>query len=104
MGRRVLQHHIWGYAVCLCPIKGTPGLNELMTIYFSDDFKSFAQEKPEYAPLFIAYQELKAADTNANMNGNRNSNAKTRLPVVIEEDNLGPSDNVQPAANHIKAE
>ena len=21
--------YIWGYSVCLCPIKGTPGLNEL---------------------------------------------------------------------------
>ena len=30
MGRRVLRRHIWGYVVCLCPIKGTPGLNELM--------------------------------------------------------------------------
>ena len=68
------------------------------SIYFSDDFKTFAQEKPEYAPLFIAYQELKAADTNGNVNGNKNSNAKTRLPVVIEEDNLGPAD------NQIKAE
>ena len=29
MGRRVLRRHTWGYSVCLCPIKGTPGLNEL---------------------------------------------------------------------------
>ena len=29
MGRRVLRRHIWDYSVCLCPIKGTPGLNEL---------------------------------------------------------------------------
>ena len=29
MGRRVLRRHIWGYSVCLCPIKGTPGLKEL---------------------------------------------------------------------------
>ena len=29
MGCRVLRRHIWGYSVCLCPIKGTPGLNEL---------------------------------------------------------------------------
>ena len=29
MGRRVLRRPIWGYYVCLCPIKGTPGLNEL---------------------------------------------------------------------------
>ena len=27
----VLRRHIWGYAVCLCPIKRTPGLNELST-------------------------------------------------------------------------
>ena len=26
MGRRVLRRHIWGYSVCLCPIKGMPGL------------------------------------------------------------------------------
>ena len=25
--------HIWGYAVCLCPIKGTPGVNELSCPY-----------------------------------------------------------------------
>ena len=25
----VLRRHIWGYAVCLCPIKETPGVNEL---------------------------------------------------------------------------
>ena len=30
MGRRVLRRHIWGYSVCLCPIKGTPGLNEII--------------------------------------------------------------------------
>ena len=32
MGRRVLGRHIWGYSVCLCPIKGTPGLYELKSI------------------------------------------------------------------------
>ena len=26
MGRRVLRRHIWGYSVCLCPIKRTQGL------------------------------------------------------------------------------
>ena len=67
-------------------------------LHFSDEFKTFAQEKPEYAPLFIAYQELKAADTNGNVNGNRNSNAKTKLPVVTEEENQ------EPVANHVKAE
>ena len=25
MGRHVLPRHIWGYSVCLCPIKRTPG-------------------------------------------------------------------------------
>ena len=30
MGRRILRRHIWGYVVCLCPIKGTPGLKELI--------------------------------------------------------------------------
>ena len=30
MGRRILRRHIWGYSGCLCPIKGTPGLNELI--------------------------------------------------------------------------
>ena len=24
-----MRRPIWGYSVCLCPIKGTPGLNEL---------------------------------------------------------------------------
>lgn len=31
-----------------------------------DEFKVFAEEKPEYAPLFLAYQELKKGDTNGN--------------------------------------
>ena len=31
MGCPILRRHIWGYAVCLCPIKGMPGLNELKT-------------------------------------------------------------------------
>ena len=29
MGRRILWHHICGYSVYLCPIRGTPGFNEL---------------------------------------------------------------------------
>ena len=33
-GSRVLRRHIWGYAVCLCPTKGTPGLNELMNLNY----------------------------------------------------------------------
>ena len=32
MGRRVLRRHTWGYSVCLCSIKGTPGVNELNCI------------------------------------------------------------------------
>ena len=26
MGSRIMRRHIWGYSVCLCPIKRTPGL------------------------------------------------------------------------------
>ena len=29
------RRHIWGYSVCLCPIKGTPCLNELSLQYLS---------------------------------------------------------------------
>ena len=32
MGRHILQRHIWGYSVCLCPIKRTPGLYGLIII------------------------------------------------------------------------
>ena len=32
MGRRILRRHIWGYSVCQCPTKGTPGLNKLNMI------------------------------------------------------------------------
>ena len=32
MGRRVLRSSIWGYSVCLCPIKRTPGLYGLNTV------------------------------------------------------------------------
>ena len=34
MGRRVLRRHIWGYYVCLCPIKRTPGVYELKGYVF----------------------------------------------------------------------
>ena len=30
MGRRVLRRHIWGYSVCLCPLKSSPGLYGLL--------------------------------------------------------------------------
>ena len=33
MGRHVLRRPILGYSVCLCPAKGTPGLNELKFMY-----------------------------------------------------------------------
>ena len=33
MGRCVLRRHVWGYYVCLCPIKRTPGLNELISLF-----------------------------------------------------------------------
>ena len=33
MGRRGLRHQIWGYTVCLCTIKMTPGLNDLISIF-----------------------------------------------------------------------
>ena len=39
MGRRVLWRHIWGNAVCICPIKGTPGLNEL-SLSFTDSLQA----------------------------------------------------------------
>ena len=32
MGRRVLRRHTWGYSVCLCPIKRTPGLYGLTDV------------------------------------------------------------------------
>ena len=37
--------HIWGYAVCLCPIKGTPGLNELSLINLKEQHKTVSQTK-----------------------------------------------------------
>ena len=33
MRRSVLRRHIWGYSVCLCSIKGAPGLNELIFLF-----------------------------------------------------------------------
>ena len=50
MGRRVLRRHIWGYSVCLCPTKGTPGFNELNT----DPFKA------AYLHLFLYFRGLMA--------------------------------------------
>ena len=46
MGRRVLLRHIWGYSVCLCPIKGTPGLNELILCRLINVFQS--GQNPKY--------------------------------------------------------
>ena len=54
---------------------------------FSDEFKTFAQEKPEYAPLFMAYQELTRGDTNGN----------AKLSSVEEEIS-------EPSDGHIKSE
>ena len=34
IGRGILRRHIWGYSVCLCPIKGTLGLNESILLRF----------------------------------------------------------------------
>ena len=39
MGRRVCRRHILGYSVCLCPIKRTSGLYELMNRVASLIFK-----------------------------------------------------------------
>ena len=46
MGRRVLRLHIWGYTVCLCPIKGTPGLNELTLVFSPIPKTGEAQDEP----------------------------------------------------------
>ena len=48
MGRRDLRRHFWGNDVCLCPIKGTPGLNELSNlsdVIQSYDFALYTQSK-----------------------------------------------------------
>lgn len=38
-----------------------------MLIFFSDEFKNYAVTKPEYAKLFMTYQELKKVlSTNGN--------------------------------------
>ena len=42
------------------------GRNYNLIKSFSDEFKAFAQEKPEYAPLFLAYQQHKEGNTNGN--------------------------------------
>ena len=54
---------------------------------FAEEFKTFAEEKPEYAPLFMAYQELTRGDTNGN----------AKLSTVKEETQETPE-------HHIKSE
>ena len=48
--RRVLRRHIWGYAVCLCPTKRTPDLNELIQVKFP---YSTTQHQSTYITLMI---------------------------------------------------
>ena len=43
MGCRVLRLLIWGFTVCLCPTKGTPGLNE-STLVIVVILESFTHE------------------------------------------------------------
>lgn len=43
----------------ICPI-------EMIFLFFSDEFRIYAEEKPEYAKLFMTYQELKVQNTNGN--------------------------------------
>ena len=57
MGRRV---HMWGYAVCLCPTKRTPGLNELNAKSTIDSLDSgnwdcYLKKSKEIHDLFYFY-------------------------------------------------
>jgi hypothetical protein len=38
----------------------------MIFLFFSDEFRIYAEEKPEYAKLFMTYQELKVQNTNGN--------------------------------------
>lgn len=39
---------------------------EIIFLFFLDEFRIYAEEKPEYAKLFMTYQELKTQNTNGN--------------------------------------
>ena len=47
-----MPHPIWGYAVCLCPIKVMPGLNELT----KKTSLILARNLHNFAPKLMAFQ------------------------------------------------
>ena len=54
MGRRILRRHIWGYSVCLCPIKGTPGLKELKESHKENLIFALVKTKPQISCEVVA--------------------------------------------------
>lgn len=53
----------------ICPPRGKSHATcpmEIIFLFFSDEFRIYAEEKPEYAKLFMTYQELKTQNTNGN--------------------------------------
>ena len=48
LGSRVLRRHIWGYTVCLCPTKWTPGLYELIE-RFTRNISAASWENQQFA-------------------------------------------------------
>ena len=68
MGRRVLRRHIWSYAVCLCPIKGTPGLNELKeTVIFPKMSEYTTQNLISINVLFSIQHSVKLSVLDPNL-------------------------------------
>ena len=58
MGRRVLRRHAWGYSICLCPIKGTTGLNELMLNGFAHHYNHFVEPTFIFRDIRSDYKDL----------------------------------------------
>ena len=53
MGHRVLRSHIWGYSVCLGPIKRTPGLNEITVKRINSQRLTFTSDEKHFATSFM---------------------------------------------------
>ena len=51
MGRHILRRHIRGYSDCICPIKRTPNLYELMSFSVSSRFHCFVKDYFYHGPL-----------------------------------------------------
>ena len=55
---RLLRRHIWGYVACLCPIKGTPGLHEIILQRFTYSVNMYMYQYVQHYFMQIEIKEM----------------------------------------------